>query len=124
MKLGLAVSSLIGAVALVAGGYTFLSNTVPYVSVREALDRQGESVHVVGKIDKASVQTKVSQGVLEFDLIDPAGERLHVVFSGMKPANFDSAPTISVAGRTNGKAFEADRILVKCPSKYESDTKA
>ena len=124
MKLGLAVSSVISAAALVGGAYTFLSNTVPYVSVRDALARPGQTVHVVGKIDKESVQTKVSQGLLEFDLIDPAGERLHVVFSGMKPANFDSAPTISVAGRTKGKAFEADKILVKCPSKYESDAKA
>ena len=40
-----------------------------------------------------------------------------------KPASFEDAEKIVVEGYLNGEVFEAEHILMKCPSKY-SDTNA
>ncbi len=39
-----------------------------------------------------------------------------------KPQDFDKSEQIVVIGKMNNEVFEADDILMKCPSKY-NDTK-
>lgn len=119
MKAGaiLAVAAATGGIGL--GVYGFISNASPYVSAKEAAARPGSVVRISGKIVHENV--RVTPQTLEFDLIDEKGDKLPVVFKGMKPANFDSAPKASLGGRYKDGRFYADTIMTQCPSKYESE---
>jgi cytochrome c-type biogenesis protein CcmE len=124
MKLGPIVTAMVALGALGGGGYVFLSSSVPYVNVEEAMQEPGRSVHVAGDILHETAQTKVSEGYFEFDLRDDTGKVMRVRHKGPKPANFDSAPKVSVSGQFDHEIFMAEKILVKCPSKYESEKTA
>ena len=60
-------------------------------------------------------------GTLQFDLLDDAGERMTVIYKGMKPGNFDSAPKASVSGSYKDGKFYAEAVMTQCPSKYDSE---
>ena len=122
MKLGAIVSGLVVATGVSVGGYTFLTNASPYLTVGEAMARPGESVHVVGVVDQKSVQNDVLRGTLRFAMSDETGKTMHVEFHGATPASFETAPKVSVAGEFRDGVFVSDKILVKCPSKYEGET--
>jgi cytochrome c-type biogenesis protein CcmE len=61
-------------------------------------------------------------GALHFTLRSrrPAAT-LPVRYDGLKPANFEEAISIVAIGRWDGAAerVHADKLLVKCPSKYQ-----
>ncbi|HVL38668.1 MAG TPA: cytochrome c maturation protein CcmE, partial [Fimbriimonadaceae bacterium] len=101
MKLGLIFSIVIGFLAVGLGGYTFLTSASPYVSARQTLADPGRQVHVVGHVIHSSVQLKLQEGVLEFDIKDDLGDTLRIVYKGSKPANFESAQKVSVAGQSD-----------------------
>jgi cytochrome c-type biogenesis protein CcmE len=42
-----------------------------------------------------------------------------VVYRGIKPANFRDALSIVAIGRYESGALHAEKLLVKCPSKYQ-----
>ena len=52
---------------------------------------------------------------------DDAGEIVRVVAQGNQPVNLFEADSVVVKGKYNGSEFEAQTILVKCPSKYEAE---
>ena len=41
--------------------------------------------------------------------------------SGVIPGNFDQAVSIVAIGRYQDDHFEAEQLLVKCPSKYQAE---
>lgn len=110
----------VGLIAvLVAFGVTaFQGSLTPYRTFREA--RGGGYVQVNGTLaDPATTSTQ--GGVLRFDLRDPAGEVLAVAYPGVKPANFEMATSVVAIGQYKNGVFEADQLLVKCPSKYQAE---
>jgi cytochrome c-type biogenesis protein CcmE len=44
-----------------------------------------------------------------------------VIYRGVIPGNFDQATSIVAIGRYQGDHFEAEQLLVKCPSKYQAE---
>ncbi len=46
---------------------------------------------------------------------------MEVRYHGQKPDQFDQAHHIVAIGRYDGTAFQADKLLIKCPSKYEKE---
>lgn len=124
MKIGAVISGLVVATGLSVGGYTFLTAASPYLTVEEALARPGQSVHVVGVVDQKSIKNDVMSGTMQFKMSDESGKTMDVVYHGPKPASFESAPKVSVAGEFKDGVFVSDKILVKCPSKYEGEKKA
>jgi cytochrome c-type biogenesis protein CcmE len=124
VRIGAIVTAVVAAGALSVGTYAFLANASPYVTAKEARTRPGVSCNVAGELVHESVRTDIAAGVIRFQLKDSNGELLPVVYKGAKPGNFDSAPKVSVLGVYEGDAFHAEKILVKCPSKYESEGKA
>jgi cytochrome c-type biogenesis protein CcmE len=60
-------------------------------------------------------------GDFTFTLTDDQGNILPVVYKRVKPANFDQAIGVVAIGRYAGGTFQADQLLVKCPSKYEAE---
>ena len=92
-------------------------STVPYVPFGEAV--KGGYVQVIGQVDKEKGVT-VNNGYLQFTMKDKIGT-LDVEYGGEKPFSFDAAEKIVVMGEFSNekKKFIADKILTKCPSKYE-----
>ncbi|MFH2036524.1 MAG: cytochrome c maturation protein CcmE, partial [Candidatus Zixiibacteriota bacterium] len=42
-----------------------------------------------------------------------------VIYNGVVPGNFDQATSIVAVGKPGDEGFIADKLLVKCPSKYQ-----
>jgi cytochrome c-type biogenesis protein CcmE len=116
------VWTLAGAGLIVAfiafGAGAFKSSLTPYVSFDVARS-SGNAVQVAGRLLPDSTHFDQERGALAFTLVNEAGDTLAVTYKGMKPGNFEEATQIVAIGRFNGSALEAERLLVKCPSKYQ-----
>jgi cytochrome c-type biogenesis protein CcmE len=107
------------AVAFVLLGVTSFQKTLtPYLSFEEARHAKGV-VQVMGGLDKASDRYDTTTERLSFDLVDEHGGRMPVVYGGLRPANFKDAISIVAIGRYRAGRIEAEKLLVKCPSKYQ-----
>lgn len=100
---------------------SFQESLTPYVSYEQAraADRV---VQVAGGLSQGSSAYDGEEHRLYFDLLDEAtGETLRVRYDGVKPANFEDAVSIVAIGawEPGDEIFEANKLLVKCPSKYQ-----
>jgi cytochrome c-type biogenesis protein CcmE len=93
-----------------------------YMSFEEA-EATGSRAHVVGKwVEDRAVQYDREQNVFSFYMEDEKGQVRLIHYTNPKPANFEDAEKLVIEGRSEGDAFVASHILVKCPSKY-NDTR-
>ncbi len=113
------------ALVLVAVGIgvilTSLKSTATYSNFKEAQQNPDKEYHIVGKRDTSYAevyQPLQDPDRFEFYLIDQLGERRKVILHKSKPQDFDKSEQIVVIGKMNGDVFEANDILMKCPSKY------
>ncbi len=98
----------------------FDSAVTPYVTFQEAFETS-RKVQVMGYLEEGQANYNLEDQNLEFNLVDDEGTRALVIYNGAKPSNFDDADSIVVIGEYNSSAgvFQAEDLLVKCPSKYE-----
>ena len=99
----------------------FKETLTPYVPYETA--RKGDRVvQVAGALAKDSSSYVAAEESLYFTLQEPETKQtLRVRYKGLKPANFEDAISIVAIGRYDQAAqnFHADKLLVKCPSKYQ-----
>jgi len=112
---------LLGIALLLAfAGFAFTSfkqTMTPYVSFKEARTL-GRTLQVAGGLVKGS--SKYHDGALFFSIKEPSsGQVMQVKYSGLKPANFEDALSVVAIGRYDGNQLTAEKLLVKCPSKYQ-----
>jgi len=117
-------AKIIAALALlvIAGAFgvsSFKKSMTPYVSFADARRASG-SVQVNGVLADKNYVLKPNEQYLEFKLKDSKGEVMNVEYRGVVPGNFDQATSIVAIGRYTSDRFEADQLLVKCPSKYQA----
>ena len=118
MKRGYWVAAAL-TLAFVGFGLTAFQKTLtPYLTFDEARTSRGV-VQVMGALDKESDRYDSAREELAFDLVDPDGRRMPVVYSGIRPGNFKDAISIVAIGRFRDGRIEAEKLLVKCPSKYQ-----
>jgi cytochrome c-type biogenesis protein CcmE len=117
---------LLGGVLLLAfAGFSltsFKEALTPYVPYEKARTGGDQLVQVAGGLEKGSSSYNDQKESLYFTLKDPkTSETLRVRYKGVKPANFEDAISIVAIGRYDSglKEFEANKLLVKCPSKYQ-----
>jgi len=116
------VAAIIGFVAFGAGA--FKSNLTPYVSFQQARATK-DAVQVAGKLIQGSDSFDQASSRLVFTLQDDHGDTMRVAYKGLKPGNFNEATQVVAIGRFHGGLLEAEKLLVKCPSKYQGlDDKA
>jgi cytochrome c-type biogenesis protein CcmE len=96
----------------------------PYVSFEYAEKHPGKYVQIIGK-RAADAEIIHTESGFTFTMIDEAGSRLTAFHNGVKPQNFEHTEQIVALGKYSAdkKIFEADKVLVKCPSKYEKEKK-
>lgn len=115
----------IAGVILIAGfcalGFVELMKShIPYYTqVSKVRASEGKELQFMGSIVTDAVRYDSENNILRFQLRDPKGEKLDVVYEGVKPANFDTAPRAVVVGKYEGSLFAAKQLLTSCPSRYQ-----
>ena len=96
----------------------------PYVSIKKAKELSGQYVQIIGSLKKKSLLHLKNQQ-LSFEIEDEKADLLKIFYQGIKPYNFEHAQQVVLLGKYNKKKelFEAEKILTKCPSKYEKKVK-
>ncbi len=112
---------LLGFVAY--AGWSFADSVTPYVGIAEAQKSTG-NVQVKGLLAKNAPAPHMEGDVFVFTLQDEeTGETMLIHYHGSKPDQFDQAYHIVAIGKYQDTAFESDKLLIKCPSKYEKQAR-
>jgi cytochrome c-type biogenesis protein CcmE len=104
-----------------------MSGSAAFYLTVEELQKEGPSqrtVRVAGIIVEESIVWRVRDLVLEFEISDQSG-RLPVTYHGSRPDMFRDGAEVVAEGLYTGRGiFEAETLLLKCPSKYEEASAA
>jgi cytochrome c-type biogenesis protein CcmE len=127
-------SHIIGIV-LIAAAIAIIISTAgdasSYVSFGEAYEMaesgDAKSIHVVGELPKKDGEVLgiyPSPDKLSFRFImqDENGKQQEVFYNEPMPPDFRRSEKVVVIGAYQGELFIADKILMKCPSKYQETT--
>ena len=120
------IGGVVIVVFIVWAAMSFTETTIQYVSVDKA-KHSDITVQVMGKIDFDKVKYNADDSRLEFAVYDAEADSkvnaptMDVVYYGVVPGNFDQATSVVLKGKANGDHFEAEQMLVKCPSKYQGE---
>jgi len=80
----------------------------------------GQAVRVSGTVDGSSILWNAGELVLRFNLVDGL-ELLPVTYKGARPDMLRDGAQALVEGKYQlTSVFEATKLLLKCPSKYEA----
>jgi len=94
-----------------------------YSTFGMAID-SGKRVKVVGELlkDKAMVyDPEVNPNEFSFYLVDSDGKNNRVILNKPKPQDFEMSEQVVVTGQIQSGIFQADEVLMKCPSKYKDE---
>jgi len=120
MNVKVLIALVLLAVAATVGVSSFKRTMTPYIGFAEARTASG-LVQVNGKLADKDYVLKPEEQFLRFKLRDEHGEVMPVEYRGVIPGNFDQAVSVVAIGRYQGDHFEAQQLLVKCPSKYQAE---
>ncbi|MFN3403408.1 MAG: cytochrome c maturation protein CcmE [Cytophagaceae bacterium] len=119
------IAIMIGIIVSTAG------DSSSYVCFKEAIEMSAEGnsdkVHVVGKVKRDSkgnlsglyYRPEIDPNYFSFILVDNNMQEQTVVYNNPKPQDFERSEQIVIIGSMKNEIFQADKILMKCPSKYE-----
>jgi len=116
-KLSILIIFPIIFIVLIAG--VFSTNVSPYISVTELISGNviNRNVQVYGKAVIESISFDTSKSILTFDITDGTNN-VTVSYKGMVN-NLENSTEVVAVGQYNKDVFNAEKILVKCPSKYQ-----
>ncbi len=117
---GAVISGLLAIAAAAGLASVFVSNASPYLSISEARIAKGTNIHVSGALLKASLRQDLARREATF-VIEDQGQSLEVIYRGKPQPNLVTATKVVVIGSMDNGRFIAQDMLLKCPSKYESE---
>lgn len=99
-----------------------VADAATYADFGMAMKNPGKQFQVVGELNKEkdiiySPETNANE--FSFHMIDKNGNEQKVIFNGAKPQDFERSEQVVITGSLEGENFLADKILMKCPSKYQ-----
>ncbi|MCU0340992.1 MAG: cytochrome c maturation protein CcmE [Spirosomaceae bacterium] len=121
------IAMAIGIIVSTAGD---ASTYVDFAQADEmAKEGETKAIHVVGKLKKDAAGQIVGMKYdpvmdanhFEFVLVDNNNREQKVIYSSPKPQDFDKSEQVVVIGSMQGNHFACEKILMKCPSKYENE---
>jgi cytochrome c-type biogenesis protein CcmE len=118
---------ILGAIAFVTVS-SFQSNAIYYLTLKELNAQRstlvGQPIRINAPLDQSSIAFDDKTLTLRFTLKD-GDLALPVVYKGVVPDTMGQGESIVAEGRLGEDGvFQASTILVKCPSKYESQPSA
>jgi len=123
--LGLGIIAI--AIVIIMTSIGDASSYESFTTAKE-MKQNGEdnAIHVVGQLKKDSTGEVTGLNVREdkvsftFMLVDNEGVEQEVFYNEPVPADFSRSESVVVIGSyKNDDIFIADKILMKCPSKYQ-----
>ncbi len=125
---------LFALLVIAAAAGIILSTTADasvYVGFSEARQRAAEGntgkVHVVGRLLRDANKkpigleydpVRLGPSYFAFTLVDTTHTAQRVVYNNPMPQDFETSEQVVITGAMRGNVFQADNILLKCPSKY------
>lgn len=116
-----------GAIIVLAVGYLIFSSiggsAAYYLTVEEvkAKGPSGRDVRVAGLVLGDTIEWDAQEWILKFKITDESGT-LAVIYQGARPDMLQDGAEAIVEGKYTGNdSFEANNLLLKCPSKYEEE---
>ena len=116
------------AVGIIISTSADASTYVDFSQAEEiAKDNSSQKVHVVGqlkkdasgKIEGMNFNAALDANRFEFLLVDDKGVEKKVIYNAPKPQDFEKSEKVVIIGNMDGQTFNCDKILLKCPSKYQ-----
>lgn len=86
-----------------------------------------KSIHVVGELKKdaqghvVGIMPGADRVSFSFVMVDDNHKEQVVVYNEPMPQDFTRSEKVVVIGSYSGNTFKADKILLKCPSKYQEE---
>lgn len=102
--------------------FTYTESLTPYVTFAQAKEAK-HAVQVRGVLANHQISTSENGKKLHFTLRDEAGAEVPVIYNGIRPDNFEHATSVVAIGKYQTNLFIAEKLLVKCPSKYQGSVK-
>ena len=97
----------------------FTENISPYISVSDLKtdNTQNKNVQLYGQVILDTIFFNDDSGITTFDITD-GNQSISVTHKGMIN-NLEHSTEVVAIGEYNNGLFQAEKVLVKCPSKYE-----
>jgi len=112
------IGMLVAYIAATSSSYS------SYETFATAYTNTGKNFQVVGTLvaDKPLYyEPEKDANYFSFYMLDANQEERQVVYHGTKPQDFERSEQIVITGNMQGESFVADKILLKCPSKYNDE---
>jgi len=120
---------------IIAAAISIIISTVDDASVyatfgdayQMASNGNTNSIHVVGELTKGAngnvvgIQEGADKVSFTFVMIDDKQKQQTVRYNQPMPADFTKSEKVVVVGHYQGDIFLAEKILLKCPSKYQEE---
>lgn len=124
----LAIVVIAAAIAMIISMAGDASTYVTFSEAKELSDKGfKKSIHVVGQLPKTAsgeivgIQESPDKLSFKFEMIDENGNRQQVLHANPIPTDFARSEQVVIVGAYQGEKFVANKILLKCPSKYEEE---
>ena len=127
-------SHVLGIVVIAIAAMVIVStagDASTYVSFKEAQemaeDGSSKMIHVVGALKKneaghpVGIQTSPDMLSFSFLMVDQNNAEQEVIYNEPMPMDFLRSEQVVVVGSYKKDKFVADKILMKCPSKYQEE---
>lgn len=105
---------------------SMLGNFSRYETFESAYAKKGKEINVVGVLNKdkgVEYNPEANPNLFSMYVTDSKGLEKKVVVHKAKPRDIEKSEKVVVIGKMNGDTFEANDILMKCPSKYKNQEK-
>ena len=122
------IAALVVIVAAIAIIVQTAGESSTYVTFDQASqlasNGSSKSIHVVGELKKSptgeviGIHPGADKVSFSFIMIDEQGKEQEVYYNEPMPADFRRSEKVVVIGSYEKDLFVADKILLKCPSKY------
>ncbi len=128
------ISHIIGIIVIAAAVGIIITSTgdaSTYMTFGEAQEMSGnnESIHVVGQLKKndngevVGIHPSPDKLSFSFIMVDENQQEQMVYYGEPMPPDFLRSEQVVVIGSyTSEDMFTAEKILLKCPSKYQEET--
>lgn len=121
------VGGVVIALAVIYLIYTGVQSSSAYFLTIDELVAKGvamenRQVRVSGMVDAETIDFNNKELILAFNITSETGMPMHVVFNGPQPDQMREGAEAIVEGKFDGSTFQAQTLLLKCPSKYEEGT--
>jgi len=126
------ISYIIAIVVIAVGIAVIISSSADastYATFTEAqqLAQKGDDdlIHVVGTLKKdaagevVGIEKTNNNLAFSFIMVDEDGREQKVLYKEPMPNDFMRSEQVVITGNYKGTVFMADKILLKCPSKYK-----